>query len=371
MEIYIFSREMELLGIIDRITSLIWTRKYWECGKFKLLVPFTEHHIKKLKKGNLIMMRGGNEAAEIKYVHITKNSQGIEQIEVQGAFLLSWIGKRVLTNQIICRDTTANILKEIVKKTCVEAGATRNIPRLQIASVNVQDEEIEYVSEKYTNALLALETAAKAAKLGVKIVTNARNGKHEFVIYKGRLLTVGNNEGNTPCIFSQEYDNVVEQEYTNSVENLKTTAYVGGEEKEGMAQKIAQVGNEISGLDRDEVYINASDIQQEYKNENGQEIVLSDSDYMNLLLGRGSSELEQFAETLEFSSKINANANLQYGTDYDLGDIVTCVNKNWGIRIDVRITEITETYEGKGRQISISFGEGLPALMTQIRQASR
>ena len=105
---------MTLQGIVEKISSLIWTRRYWSCGEFKLLVPFTEEHARLLVRENIIIKRGGNEAAEIRYIHITKNSQGMEEIEVQGKFLLSWIGKRILTTQIITKDTTQNILYAIL-----------------------------------------------------------------------------------------------------------------------------------------------------------------------------------------------------------------------------------------------------------------
>lgn len=183
--------------------------------------------------------------------------------------------------------------------------------------------------------------------------------------------TAGNTAGNAPCIFSQEFDNIVEQEYTNSVENLKTTAYVGGEEKEGVTRKVAEVGGSSTGLSRDEVFINATDIVQEYENESGQTVTLTNAQYLALLSARGVEELEQYAETLAFGSKINTNANLKYGTDYDLGDRVTCINKRWNVRIDVRITEIAETYETSGEEIDITFGESLPALLTQIRQITK
>ena len=110
---------------------------------------------------------------------------------------------------------------------------------------------------------------------------------------------------------------------------------------------------------------------QEYENENKVKITLTDAQYLALLSARGASELEQYAETLAFGSKINTNANLQYGVDYDLGDRVTCINKRWGVRIDVRITEIAETYETSGEEIDITFGESLPALLTQIRQITK
>ena len=261
----------------------------------------------------------------------------------------------------------------IVKQTCTNAGAARNIPNFSISTTDADtgSGQIDYTSEQYANAQLAAETAAKAAKLGIRVLTNARTGKHTFSVYEGRDLTAGNTAGNAPCIFSQEFDNIVEQEYTNSVENLKTTAYVGGEEKEGVTRKVAEVGGSSTGLSRDEVFINATDIVQEYENESGQTVTLTNAQYLALLSARGVEELEQYAETLAFGSKINTNANLKYGTDYDLGDRVTCINKRWNVRIDVRITEIAETYETSGEEIDITFGESLPALLTQIRQITK
>lgn len=374
MELYVYSSEMELQGIVEKIASLIWTRRYWSCGEFKLLVPFTEEHSRMLVKNNIIMKRGDDEAAQIRYVHITKNSQGLEEIEVQGKFLIAWIGKRIIKKQIITNDTTQNILYRIVRENVTNpADTARKIPDVSIATDDEDTESgvIDYTSEQYTNAQLAAETAAKAAKLGIRMRTDARTGAHVFSVYEGRDLTAGNTAGNAPCIFSQEFDNIVEQEYTNSVENLKTTAFVGGEEKEGVARKVAEVGGSAAGLAREEVFINATDIVQEYEDDDGTQVTLTDTEYLALLSARGAEELEQYAETLSFGSKVNTFANLIYRTDYDLGDRVTCVNKRWGIRIDVRITEIAETYQNNVEEIDITFGESLPALLTQIRQITK
>ena len=374
MELYVYSSEMELQGIVEKIASLIWTRRYWSCGEFKLLVPFTEEHSRMLVKNNIIMKRGDDEAAQIRYVSITKNSQGLEEIEVQGKFLIAWIGKRIIKKQIITNDTTQNILYRIVRENVTNpADTARKIPDVSIATDDEDTESgvIDYTSEQYTNAQLAAETAAKAAKLGIRMRTDAQTGAHVFSVYEGRDLTAGNTAGNAPCIFSQEFDNIVEQEYTNSVENLKTTAFVGGEEKEGVARKVAEVGGSAAGLAREEVFINATDIVQEYEDDDGTQVSLTDAEYLALLSARGAEELEQYAETLSFGSKINTFANLIYRTDYDLGDRVTCVNKRWGIRIDVRITEIAETYQNNVEEIDITFGESLPALLTQIRQITK
>ena len=167
MELYVYSSEMELQGIVEKIASLIWTRRYWSCGEFKLLVPFTEEHSRMLVKNNIIMKRGDDEAAQIRYVHITKNSQGLEEIEVQGKFLIAWIGKRIIKKQIITKDTTQNILYRIVRENVTNpADTARKIPDVSIATDDEDTESgvIDYTSEQYTNAQLAAETAAKAAK---------------------------------------------------------------------------------------------------------------------------------------------------------------------------------------------------------------
>ena len=116
MEINVYDTALTPLGIIDKISSLIWTRRYWQCGEFKLLVPFTEKHADLLQKGRLVMKRGGDEAAQIRYVNINKNSQGVEEIEVQGKMIACWLDKRIVRAQIVTTDTTQNILCRIVRE---------------------------------------------------------------------------------------------------------------------------------------------------------------------------------------------------------------------------------------------------------------
>lgn len=63
--------------------------------------------------------------------------------------------------------------------------------------------------------------------------------------------------------------------------------------------------------------------------------------------------------------------NNKYKKDYDLGDIVTVVDKNWRIRIDTRITEIEEAYEEKGFEVNVTFGNNIPTIIDKIKQTVR
>lgn len=93
MELVVYSRDLEPLGLIEKITSITWARHYWNAGRFTLVVPFTKEHRNLLIKGNIIMRRGDNEAAEIRYTQKKKKKNRKQIIEVQGHFITKWIGK--------------------------------------------------------------------------------------------------------------------------------------------------------------------------------------------------------------------------------------------------------------------------------------
>lgn len=360
---------MEVLGVVEEITSLVWTRRYWEPGEFKMLVPFNDTHNKLLQEDNIVIKHGDTEAAEIKYVSISKNLEGFEVIEVQGKFLTQWINKRVIEKQLANVSATAqDLIRRIVDENCVTTSAARIIPNLSMADdPEIAGAKILYTSETYVNALDAIEDLAQGSKIGFRIDTDRSAGHHVFSVYKGVDSTENNSAGNPPCIFSQEYDNVLEQEYSKSTEKHKNTAYVTGETREDDSFETVIVGAENTGLDRNELYVSGGDIKQTYKDDDDKEVTMTDEEYRRALSDRGGEKLEQYPISQSFASEINVGANLIYRKDFDLGDRVTCFNKKWNVRIDARITEITESYDVKGEGLEITFGESIPSLYKQIK----
>ena len=79
---------------------------------------------------------------------------------------------------------------------------------------------------------------------------------------------------------------------------------------------MVEVGDTAEGLERQEVFINATDITQTYT-EGETEHTMTDEQYTEMLKQRGAQELENYAETLNFSSTINTRGNLKYKEDYD------------------------------------------------------
>lgn len=89
---------------------------------------------------------------------------------------------------------------------------------------------------------------------------------------------------------------------------------------------------------------------------------------MQLLNTRGNAELDTYGETISFEAEINTQSNLSYKEDYDVGDIVTVIEPNWGIKIDARITKIEETYQDGKSSITATFGESMPTLIEKIKK---
>ena len=368
MELFIYDTSLELLGVIDEISALVWTRRYWECGEFSLLVPMTSRHALLLQNGRLLARKDTDEMGQIRYLAITKDENGLEQIEVQGKFITYWVGNRLLLRNMVSSLPTHELLSNIVQENLITPSDPRRIvPNLALADMSsLVSEPVNCSCAAYANALDACSERAKLAKLGFKIITDLKQKKHFFLVYKGLDRTTGQTD-NAICIFSPDFDNVLSQEYTHSAENVATAAYVGGEETEGESRQVVEVLDDVrAGLDRIEFYDDSSTISRSYT-EDGVEQQLSLEEYIALLTARGHSVLDQKTESLSFSSHIDTQANLAYKSDFDLGDRVTCVNKRWGIRIDARITEITESYESGKEELEITFGVSIPSLNSILK----
>jgi len=382
VELRIFDKEIEPLGAVDEITSLLWSVKYFDVGSVNLLAPITENNKRLLVEGNLIVKHdrkkevmdasGGvwRRAAQITYVHITKDENGLEQIEAQGYMIGWWLNKRCICPQIVRTDTNQNLINLMVVNNCGSGASTkRRFPRfVLLAQETIAGSQVEYANEVYAKLGQEVKIRAQAGKLGYDILLNERVRQYGFYLYKGRDLTAGNNDGNTPCIFSRDFDNVNEQEYTASIENCGNFIYIQGAADEDGSQPVTQVDGEgAGGLELEEVFCDATDIARRYRS-GETEVVIPLDTYMQMLKTRGTAELENYGKIINFVSTINTNSNLKFKEDFDLGDRITCKETKWGIQIDARITEITETYQRGAEEIEATFGDSLPTLADQIKK---
>lgn len=361
MDLYIFDRELNFKGVLDTFFSFRWIRKYSKPGEFELQCALTSETLNLLQRDNIVYKKGDLEAAYIEYRNLKQNTEGKEILVVKGKLLTGYLNRRIIWGTEILNTTAEIAMRTIVSHNCINpVDPLRVIPNLILGSLNNFTPAVNY-QVSYKNLTDELENLSNISSLGYRINLDITSKKLIFNVYKGLDRSI-NQSVNARAVFSKEFENILEHEYVDSLNNYRNLALVGGI-GEGLERKLVTVGN-ASGLDRFEIFNDQKSLSNVDENNN----LISDSDYINLLSGKGNELLSQTKEIQTFDSKVNTSSNLVYKIDFDLGDIVTCTSKKWGITLDTRITEIEEAYEEKGLSINVTFGNNIPTLIDKIKQ---
>lgn len=361
MEIYVFNTSIELVHIIDEFSSLIWTRRYFKSGSFELHVPLTGDNIKYLVKDNIIYKKSDNEAAYIETRQISLDEKGKETLHVKGSFLTNYIDSRINWGRLIFNGLTEVLMRKLVNDSCINpTNPNRKIRLLNLGAIKNYTEKIEY-QNSYGNIIEELEKIANTNELGYRINFDHINKSLDFEVYKGVNRSV-NQSLIAPCIFSREFENILNQTYVESSSNFKNTALVAGE-GEGTTRVLVTINDINSGIERHELFVDARDLQRNVDNVN-----LAEQEYKNNLVQRGNEKLAEYKEIKTFDSKVNAQGNNVYKVDYDLGDIVTIYDKKWELQVDTRITEIEEIYESGKFEINPTFGNNIPTIVDTFKR---
>lgn len=384
MELYIFSRDLELKGILDIFTSLRWIRRYYKSGEFELHCALNFNTLELLKRDNVVYKKNDVEAGYIETRQLKINEDGQEYLEIKGKFLTNYLDRRINWDRVNFDGKTEGLMRKLINDNAINpVNINRTIPNLTLGSLKGFNEDIKY-QNSFGNILDCLENVSNTSNLGYRNLLDIKNRKILFDVYKGVDRTI-NNGTIAPCIFSRDFENILEQEYMDSLNNYRNTTLIAGA-GEGKDRKLTSIEN-TKGLDRFELYVDARDItdKEEKKkivtetdeegnvteHEETEEVEIPWERYKPLLIQRGKEKLEECKEIQTFDSKINTNGNNVYKKDFDLGDIVTIVDKKWGIRIDTRITEIEEIYEEKGLEVNVVFGNNIPTIIDKIKQKVR
>ena len=359
MELYIFNRGLTFQGIFESYYSLRWVRKYSKCGIFELHCNITSETLSLLKRGNIVWKKDDLEAGYIEYRNLMQDTEGKEVLVVKGKFFTGYLSNRIIWGIENINSTAELAVRDLINKNCINpVNVDRKIDLLSLGELKNYTQNVNY-QVSYKNLLEEIESISNTSELGIRTLIDIENKQLIFDIYKGLDRNAGQSV-NPPAIFSREFENILEQEYTDSLHNYRNIALVAGE-GEGDERELAIIGQGV-GLDRYELFVDARDLQKEIR---------TTEEYIELLQDRGNTKLVEYKEITIFDSRINLRSNLIYKEDFDLGDIVTCTSKKWGITIDTRITEIEEVYEEDGFNINVIFGNEIPTIIDKIKQVVR
>lgn len=365
MEIYIYNKDIELKGIIDTFIFFRWVRKYRDCGEFELHCPLDENTNKLFQMGDIISKKNDSEAGYVETIEKQLGQSGQEKIIIKGKFLIGYFGRRINWGRICFEGKTESLIRKIVKDNVINPeNIDRKIPNLILGELKGFEEIIKY-QNSFGNILEQIKNIINASNLGCRNILDVCQKKIIFDIYKGVDRSINNNI-TAPCIFSRDFENLDQQNLFCSSNKYANTCLIAGAGEEN--NRILTSIENNTGLDRYEIYVDARDITNEKQNSSTKEEIPLEQ-YKDFLLQRGTEKLEKCQLVTSFQGKISTYAAKNaYKKDFDLGDIISLLDKKWGYRADTRITEIEETYEPGKNNLNLTFGNSIPTIIDRLQE---
>ena len=361
MELYILNKNLELQGIVDSFQTLIWTRKAQEVGNFQLNLSPSEDNLNLLKKDYLVFRKDSKEIGVINHIEY-KLETSKETLEIKGNFASNYISKRINASIVNFNGTIENFIRQMINNNCINpTDKQRIIPNLILGDSKGYTDTIT-IQDSYSNLIKLINNSITDTDICYRTTLDIENKKLIFELYKGTDRTVENADNNPPTVFCRDMENIVTETYILDNSDSSNMAYVFGEGEDNNRTKVL-VNNNLSGLSRSELYVDARDLQK-----TSNDVTLTDSQYNDTLRQRGIEKLKEATDTETFEATINTNGNNVYKTDYDLGDKVTILDKKIGVILNTMITQIEETYESGKVTITPTFGNKIPSLLDKIRR---
>lgn len=374
------NEKFENIGEINQLESLMWPKKYSGYSQFQLTAPITEENKEYFKKGRILWKVGSDTAAIIEIINSSVKDDGSKIFEIKGRTLECLLEKRIVWNTYQANNLeVSKIIEDLVKLNCVNpSNNDRKIPRMAIDFYDSDGKEEKKAFYQKTGGTVydAISDLAQEADMGFEIQFVPDLEILMFKLYKGTDRSA-NQKDVDAIIFSDDTDDILTSSYETNSTDYKNVAWVAGE-GEGSSRKYIEIVNSIlneggqkvspTGLTRDEMFVDARDLQSTYTDDNGQQKTLTESEYLQTLSQRGNEKLSENSVIENFECDLRVQGTqFEFNKDYFLGDIVTFVDTNLGIMIDARITAVEEDYSDEYTRI-FTFGYGYPSLIKKIKK---
>ena len=361
---------LETIGIIDTAKSIIWHESYYSVGDFEIYAQATSKHVELLQRGNYITRLNDNEVGIISRIEISENAQDGLMIIAKGYFAKSILARRIIYN-LSGKTNKATVLRgnvESAARALVANNATactfntaRNIPLLQLGqhsgSTKIIVDSHGHATQKQVtndNLLDYSDALLQEYQMSAKVILSDDETKLLYVCREGIDRSMNNSSGIDSIIFSSDFDNLTDSDYISDEQNVRNMALIGGE-GQGLDRFYSSIEGTESGLNRREIFVDASNISQKYE-EDDEEKTYTDEQYKAMLDSRGKLKLAQMIQVESFSGTINtAFGSWVLNRDYEIGDIVTIQNNKIGIYANVRITDTTEVQDENGYTVSLNY----------------
>ena len=357
MDLYIWKQDKGLACIIDSYESLIWTKRYFNCGDFELYLVADEYNLSNLKIGYYVEKPGDDTLMIIEKIEVTTDIDAGNYLIVSGRSIGSILDRRIIWNQTNFENAYVEAaLRSVVRVNCIDGSENGSMPHR--AMPLYLGDQTSGLGAGYTaqmrgeNVLDWVVETCTAYDIGWRMrftkrtisLTAPKQFDFYFEAYKGTDRST-NQTAVKPIIFSADNDNLINSVYSTDRTNFKNVALAL--DKDDFTQSVN--ADKYSGLNRYEMCINVNNISDNSGS-------ISRATYAEMLKARGKEKLSDHRIIQAFSGNILADEQYKLNGDYFLGDIVTIENE-YGIKANARIVETIESDSEQGHETILTFTE--------------
>lgn len=320
MKLNLYDENLNRIAILgDRFLSCFWSEGYNTVQPFTLELQETAEYQKKVRPDCYVGREGRKTLMVIKTV---QNKDG--RIIASGKQAARCLEDVVFVGTIPKDSVVAQAIPEAYAEGVGFHGFA--FAPSELAAVYGHQ-----ISNK--NFLELLETMCQDTDLGFRTVRS-----------DGRILVeFYQPEENPNLVFSELYGNLTPQSVILSTEKRKNYAVVLGE---GEEENRTRVDVDLSGgAQKRSLIIDARDLTREEKE--------TEEAYLARLEARGYEKLLEQVETWECAFAPHGE---DFGSRYDLGDILTVLLPKHGLKLKARIARFTQKVQNNKSQTTVEVG---------------
>ena len=369
--IYLLNSEnLEVDNIVDNYGSFSMTINYKSVGEFVIEIDNRLDSAKDMYIDRIIQFGASHRfVGIITRTEFSIDEEGNEIKVIKGRTIGDLLSRRVIwmpkTHPVKRYEgKSETIIKDVITDNIINPeDPDRKINNFTVRESKElgKDTFREYV---YNSIEEVTEDLVSGENFGWEVFLDDDENELVFDILIGRDHSLSQEE-NPQVLFSSELGNIESQEYIDDESSHKNYVYIETYSSlwSNTPSDWNQMGEEgVSGIDRKEGYTKADTYRPE--------LFPPDSPQYGVYPETiGEWYLTDTSPIQNFDAKAIDGQIYTYGEDYDIGDIVSIENKDWGIEVDLRIISVTVESSGEGMDFDVylTFGDKIPRLTDRVK----
>ena len=269
MKLELFNEDFIRIGKITQYSYCSYEHDSKEYGKFLIKCIPTERLLSILPNVEYILFE--EEVVGVLNYEDIDSVETSNELALKGVMLKSILSYRTLFPQFSETLTPVEMLRALVSFGFISnPNPDKNEPKFRLEGLDTPEEGEEVISEEDTITLQVTgsDIFTQCQKISVNnkilfdVIPELKNYEETedspaniesltFVTRKQRDLSIGNEEGNSPVVFSYGLSNIESSKFNESKENYKNTAIVAGEGV-GTERSVGYVSNQPVNVTADE-----------------------------------------------------------------------------------------------------------------------